>query len=252
MAARTSISDGKVPSSLAGVDIGGGRICDGWELRITARCLEEDLNADPAGDFSDLSHNMVKALVRERSSSPTALAEVTGLRSGHTVHKLAHGEDLRGGTWFNDEYDVVWLLAAGWHRNKAADDFYPYCQSLDAARRLFPTKSDYERMLRDRANWFAAAVRVEAPLVLLEARRNPGTEIQHTIGGEFGARIAVEVDDDVELIALAFDGNCLTHYQKVVAVLAAIDPGGEWVSTTQLPGRELTAGEIGFELIRER
>lgn len=42
----------------------GAYICKEWELRITARCLDEDLNAAPDADFDTVRGlEIVKALI---------------------------------------------------------------------------------------------------------------------------------------------------------------------------------------------
>jgi hypothetical protein len=182
------------PPSLIDTAVGGSYFCEGWELRITRRCLDEDLNADPDADFDDVAGlEIVRALVRERSSHHEGAREVAPLTCGQTVWRLAHQHDHRGATWFDADEEVVWLVAYGRHRSGQDGDFFPYCKAPDADDRLLPTAEDYKRLILERDRRFIDAVRVEAPIILHDARQDPGTEVRRRLGGELGAGIAVEV-----------------------------------------------------------
>src|ERR1700722_8096957 len=163
------------PVSLIGTTVGGAFICEQWELRVTARCIEEDLNATPDSDFESMRGlEIVKAFVGDRATHSNGTRQVTPLSCSHEVWVLARGNDHRGATVHDVPREVVWLLAYGRHRSGKPDDFFPYCKGLDSDRRLLPTAADYKRMFTERDRWFAEAVRVEAPVILLKARKADG------------------------------------------------------------------------------
>ena len=57
------------PASLRGTAHRGSFLCEGWELRVTKRCVEEDLFLGGTGEFAKLQkgHEIVAAFVRERT-----------------------------------------------------------------------------------------------------------------------------------------------------------------------------------------
>lgn len=241
-----------LPDALAGHPHRGGYVCAEWELRVTARCAVEDLGAAADATFEDLlSHEIVAGLVKDRQTRTNDTREVSPLTCGKQVWVLARGNDHRGGTWFDEENRVVWLLAYGLHRSDEPDDFFPYCKGLDQEARLLPSEADYERLIRDRDYRFAQAVTIEAPLILQQAREAPGEEHKVMLGGKYGACVAIEVDEEVEVISIAFL-IASAPYEYLEVILAAIQPG-DWEDADSLPSRELDMDrEIGFCLLRTR
>jgi hypothetical protein len=172
-----------LPDALIGGSHRGGHICRDWELRVTERCLTEDLQERPRDDgeseprfkFEDLArHEIIKGFVAERCDKTISTRQVAPLTCGKPVWVLARGNDHRGATWYDEGNHVVWLLAAGKHRSGQADDFFPYCRGVDEDGRLLPTVGDYELLEIDRGYRFASAIRIEAPLVLRQARDEEG------------------------------------------------------------------------------
>lgn len=239
-----------LPTGLHGQTHLGSFICREWELRITARCLAEDLGTTGDADFEELLRiEIVKTFVKDRGERVHDTRQVAPLTCGREVWVLARGHDHRGATWHDEENRVVWLLAYGLHRSGRSDDFFPRCKRLDADGRLLPTDADYERLVRDRDKRFAFAIRIEAPLVLRDARRASG-EHRFMLGGEFGICVAVEVVEELEAITVAFRVDS-THIDLVPIVLAAMQPG-EWEPATRMPSRRLDPMECAFELVRDR
>lgn len=139
------------PNGLVGRSHRGAHICQRWELRVTERCLEEDLGRSGTSEFEDLAGiDIVKELINGRSDRTEDRNEISPLTSGVPVWVLSRGHDHRGATFYDEDMDVVWLLAYGRHRSGEAKDFFPYCIELDEEDRLLPTDADYERMFDDR------------------------------------------------------------------------------------------------------
>ncbi|HEY4281344.1 MAG TPA: hypothetical protein VGM91_24240 [Conexibacter sp.] len=235
------------PSALFGRPSAGSFISERWELRITRRCLEEDLGVSGDSAFEDVSQReIVKAFVKDRRDRVHDTRQVAPLTCGVPVWVLARGDDHRAATWYDEDEEVVWLLAYGIHRSGEPDDFFPDCKQIDAADRLLPVAEDYTRMFDERGERFVHAVRIEAPLILRAAREAPG-EHRYMLGGEFGACITVEVDDelDAEAVTIAFRVDSLP-FSHVSIVLAAFYADHAWEPVTRMPGRGLHAGEFAY------
>jgi hypothetical protein len=142
----------------------------------------------------------------------------------------------------------VWLVAYGRHRSGEPDDFFPYCVELDGDGRLLATGEDYERMIMERDRRFVEAVRIEAPVILSEARNSPG-EHRHMLGGGLSAGIAVEVEPDVEAVTIAFRVDAVLDWDLVPILLAAFHPGTSWEPIERMPSRELEPGEIAMTVV---
>jgi hypothetical protein len=220
----------------------------GRELRITERCLTDDLSRGPDAVFEDLqSLDIIRAFVRERRDKDIG-SPLTGLTTQVPVGVLRHGHDHRGATWFDEDHDVVWLMAYRLHRSGKPDDFFPWVQDLDAREELFPTEADYEQLERDRADRFTKAILIECPQILKAAREAPDTEIARELGGEYAIAVTVEVADDLEAITIAFDLRTLQVVEHMPAILAALAPDPEgWEVVGRMPKRALRDTEQAFQ-----
>lgn len=230
----------------------GAFICPEWELRLTARCLHEDLGADPRAPFEAVEHHeIVKAFKRDRFERLTDTRQVSQIRTGTEVWVLSHGHDHRGATVYDARERVVWLVAYGRHRSGASDDFFPYCRSLVDDDELLPTEGDYERLVRDRDRRFVETIPVEAAYILENARRTR-REQRVSLGGRFGSEVAVEVDDELgaEAITLAL-GLDTVVWDYVPIILAAFEPTEHWTQIDRLPSRELAPDEMAWTVTRE-
>lgn len=237
------------PVSLIGKTVGGSYICEKWELRVTARCLSDDLNAASDADFEAVRGlEIVKAFIKGRERRSYGTREVTPLSCGRKVWVVAQGDDHRGATLHDREQEVIWLLAYGRHRSGTEGDFFPCCKELDAEHLLLPTEHDYERLLVERDRRFVEAVRVEAPIILREARSADG-EYRSNVGGRLGAGLCVELDGDLDATAMtvAFHANAI-EYEQGVVLLAALCPG-QWDLIGRMPSRELEPGEVAFTIM---
>lgn len=240
-----------LPESLIGEAHRGGLICREWELRITGRCLTEDLGRDAGTPFGDVAgHDIVKAFVSDRFDHVEGTRDVSRLSTGRTVWVVARGHDHRGGTWFDEKNHVVWLVAYRRHRSGEDDDFFPYARELDAEGRLHPTRDDYRRLLEDRDYRFAAAVRIEAPLVL-KAAREDGVETRIMFGGLYGACVAVEVADEIGATTVAFRVGTLP-WDHVPIILQALHTTPDWELADTMPSRDLDPDEVAFTYVYEQ
>ena len=216
------------------------------ELRVTQRCLIEDLGGRKDSTLEDVSkHPIVRAFLRERRTKTTGTRQVGQLGSGKEIWVLTQAQRHRGGTWFEAQRDIVWLVAAGHHESGSKDDFFPYCRQLDKERRLAPAKDDYAALFLAQKERLAARILIDAPLLRKRARESEG-EVSGQIGGKFGVKVAVEVADEIEEISVAFDLRTLEDPRSMWAILAALEADGEWVPTDKMPSRPLEHYESAF------
>ncbi len=238
------------PESLLRVPLDGSYICAEWELRITARCQQEDLRLPRDSSFADtLNHPIVQAFTRERADKTEGTRQLAPLTQSKLAWVIGQGSDHRGATYFDAANRVVWLIAYGRHRSGSDDDFFPYAKQLDADARLFPTVLDYEGLIRDRDRRFVAAVRIEGPLLFQDALQRRG-EHRVILGGRLGACVAVEILGEIGEIVVAFKAETVP-WTHVVVILQSIWTSPDWSQADALPSRPLNSDEVAFSCMFE-
>lgn len=234
--------------------LGTGAIFPDRELRITRRCLRDDLDGGIDADFEAVaSHPIVKAFVRERREKFEGSSRVEPLESGKAISVVRHQHEHRGATWHDENHEVIWLVAYGRHQSGMPGDFFPFCKRLDQAGILLPTVEDYEALYRERDLRLARMLVVDPPLLLKRARES-GKEEHAQIGGRFGTAVSVEFADEIEAISVAFDTRAENFYKTLPVILAAFVPGAsfeDWEGLDQMPARELEGYEIAFSYVGE-
>jgi len=230
----------------AGTFSGLSYVLPDWELRVTKRCLVEDLEADEEATLEDVSkHPIVRAFLRERKTKTEGTRTVSQLGSSHKVWVLTQAQRHRGGTWYEAQRSIVWLVASGHHESGSDDDFFPYFRRPSEEGRLAPSKQDYEGLFEEQAERFAARVLIEAPLLRKEARE-AGEEISAQVGGRFGVKVAIEVAEDLEEIWVAFDLRTLEVHLYIPVILGALEAEGEWEQADRMSSRPLQYYETAY------
>ena len=239
---------------MVNISFGSAYLCAEYELRVTRRCLVEDLRTESTLPFDDLkNHEIIKALIKRRRDSSSDTKTVSPLPGGPEVYRLAYGDRHRGATWFDEDNNVVWLLAYAQHEFTGTDDAFRYFKDLHAQDRLLPEKADYKWLLDDRASRFAGVARHDALQLLEAARAAPGEEQQGLVGGELGVGVAVEIVETLTETYLAVKQQGLTT-ENLPILLAAFFPEYNFddiESAQQLPNRELESDELGFRALSE-
>ena len=232
----------------------GSYLCENWELRVTARCLVEDLGREPGAQFEDLlGQDIIKGFVGKRSAAPTDTRRVEPLTSGREVYTLGYGHRHRAATWHDEHNGVIWLCAYGRHESGAPDDAFPYFKELDAEGRLLPMREDYERLVQDRGRRFTDAVVEDAQRLLTEARNEPGVEKPGVLADAVAAGVAVEVVETLEETYVAIRAADLRPGWLDI-VLAAFFPDANmrgWEPTDDFPTRSLRWDELCYRHLRE-
>lgn len=231
----------------------GSCICDHYELRVTRRCLSEDLGLSPTSTFDEAAaHPIVAAFESQRSLDAIGTKTIGPEAGRRTIYRLGIGHDHRGATWFDPEEGVVWLCAYRHHRSGDADDAFPYFRSLIEADRVLPVKDDYESLFKERGERFIETVRQDAEQLLHEARLVPGAEISGLVGGEENVGVLVEVVETLEDLYVAFSLRKMES-ERIVVILAAFAPSvpfSEWELLDFFPTRDLDvdAAEICYRV----
>lgn len=232
----------------------GSLLCADWELRVTARCLVEDLGCKADTPFDELlGQDIIKGFVGKRSTDPTDTRKVEPLKSGREVYTLGYGDRHRGATWHDEQNRVIWLCASGWHASGSVKDAFPYFKKLDEDGRLLPTRDDYKTLIEDRGRRFADTVVDDAQELLVQARAEPGSEIRGVVGESVGVGVAVEIVETMEETYVAIR---MPHLKPgwLEIVLAAFFPDitmADWELSDSLPSRELAEDELSYRHLRE-
>jgi len=231
-------------------------VCDaGHQLRVTSRCIREDLGlGQPPVAFDDLvKHPIVDAMRAKRAVETTSGKTVGADIGDRSLHHLGIGHDHRGATWWDAGSQVVWLCAYGLHRSGEADDAFQYFDQLIAEARIYPTEEDYQWLERDQAEGFALRVGPDAQRLLEVARGEPGQEIQGTVGG-IPLGIYVDVIETLQETFVIFNLRETIDPNIHALILAGFYPGkgwDEWRYPQSLPHRLLAPGEFAYATLHE-
>ena len=229
-----------------------------YDLWITARCAEEDLNLpewpDPDG-VTGPEHPALEKFAEQRTEDPEPRDDAIG-ETHHQLHKLRVGQD-RGATWYDRDTGCVFLVAFRFHRSGESTDFYRRVPAEWAAGKLAPTDVDYEQLAIWRANkWFRELRDEFGPALLAEAqqeaREGAVSEILHDL--EYCVlRVKARVADDGSIkFRLRIDqvsGRPFLHPGRAALIAMAIahHTGRELVSVWEWDGEALPYDDLAFE-----
>lgn len=220
------------------------------ELRITARCLAEDLAVTPEADIADVAgHPIVEALVAKRAAQPDGGDTVGPTAGAATLYTLRGAGRYRGATWFDGEEDVVWLCAAGFHSSGKADDAFRHFERLRDDGRIAPSANDYLRLRGDRRTRFDDLADRHAVLAIQASLHSPGTPIDARLGRVLPARVMADAGPLVLSIELALEAAGLSMARIEVALRAfSGDDDPLWENDALSWARP---DELGFRLLRQ-
>lgn len=225
-------------------------------LRITKRCLTEDLRFRPADadrELTELSteHQLVRQFVELRGQQPVGQETVEGLAAKITAYSL-HAGRYRGLTWHHERAGICWLLAAGFHRSGKRDDAYAHFRRLSSDD-LLPSQEDLEAAAEASSRAVATSLLAEVPGILAEADRSRGSIISGVLGGRVAVRVVKETGARA-MVTLAISqrfrpGEVVVPPDWLMVVAGAFFPGlpeGQLHMAFDLGGHPLYLDEIAF------
>jgi len=235
---------------------GGAYLCNEHELRITSRCLREDLELSEDATFAEALAHPIVPTFRQRRSRVTAGGETVGsMHAPRPLHLIRHRHDHRALTWWDEDERIVWLCAYGFHRSEQPDDAYSlFHELIERGDAAYPAEEDYARAFRDRQRRFIDLARREAPELVARARARPGRSVTARLARTLDVRIHCVAGADVDELYIAFPCEGLDH-QRIVFILRAVKRGltaTDWEWGVAFPTNDLTGSEMSFLLIVAR
>lgn len=229
-------------------------------VRVTIRCLNEDLGIPLPGSDTDLGQldiPLVEECRRLAELAPRGQKRILSI-DHPLVYRVGHGR-WRGASWVDEEHKLLWLLAAEQREEGSLDDAYVHFESLHDVNRLLPTRDDY---LRDRVEEGArvfATVKAELPVAIGAARDRPRADHTVLLLGQVEVVIHVKRDGAIEMVwmavsALDTDTNVVNvRLRDLIFVVAEQILGdAEWEWTAEWPiERELRWFEVARLALRE-
>jgi hypothetical protein len=225
----------------------GAFITVDYELRITERCLIEDLDLAADSSFEHALGRPIVIAFRAKRAADPGDGETVGPQAGdRTLYKLRSGRRHRGATLFDSVERVVWLCAYGLHTSGEPDDAYKLFAALIESKMITPTSSDYRRLGRERACRYRDLVRPHADELVRLAVNQGGNPVAAMLGRELPTRLTASQDGDLLDVAVAFPAALINESRIHLALAAlAADPEPAWEIVGQLAGTSLT-DEVGF------
>jgi hypothetical protein len=230
-------------------------------LRVTRRCLAEDLRLDADKYLSRDARaycaevEMLRTFVGKREGAPDFGEVIKGVSPAGKVKSLHIGRG-RAATIWDPEHDVVWLLAySETHATHEKRDVYQYFMSLDARDELLPTDADYEELDVLAEAFLLDGLVEDAKGIYLDARADPGVEFNASYGvHEALVVIDLVVEHDGEMeegwISIGFPRDTPLTPESALDVIARILPGHINVGSLEFASkfwkRDLRPGELVF------
>ena len=225
----------------------------GAGLRITRRCMLEDLQLEPEECSLPLDqlaerHPLVRAFAERRGKRVEGQEAIQGLTSRIVAFSLHGGRD-RGLTWHHEKADIVWLLAARLHRSGDREDAYPHFRQLDAAGRLLPTREDVLAALEVEPRRLAEVLQQEIPPIKNAAQSTPGTICEAVLGERIRVRFVYE-EGDPPMATLAISQRLMPGPMEVPPEWQLIVAAG-FLPSTSLPEDLSFAADLVGEPLRD-
>lgn len=207
---------------------------DELDARGTERCVTDDLglpagsHTQPTDDLAAIDDTgLLSELIARAASGEEGQETIQSLLPEVIAFSLHSGRN-RGATWLHRDAKVMWLLAAGYHREGSGEDAYEHFKRLKAQRALYPTIEDYEALERLRDNTLAKALRDELPDLIQQARANPGDILEFLLGGRIPIRLAFEDNPGMLTAAIStvfHPGDLQLPREWLSVILASVFPG---------------------------
>lgn len=235
----------------------------GHELRVTRRCLIEDLGFRPEAvnvPLAELAQGRTEGArllrsfldQRDHAPEPDDENELEGLAPDTPrLYPFRRGERQRGVTWYQRKDQIVWFVAAHHaHVSGAVTDSYVYFRSL-RREELLPESEDVVRWVDERSDAEADAIYDEVPELMRQAAATPDVEIRGHVGRvPIGILMTADVPPHLYLsVSRLWERVGVTPPEKwVFALLTKVyghqyEDGDYLPFESAMPGRARTADE---------
>jgi hypothetical protein len=231
----------------------GSCLCSAYELRITERCLVDDLGLSADGSFEEaLAHPIVQAFVDKRQSDPDSGKTVGPAAGRRTLRHLGRGDDHRGSTWFDRKNGVVWLTAYGFHRSGDPEDAFQKFDQLIAADAMRPTTQDYRRLGRDRAGRFVELAPMQATSAVHEVIAREGDVIEVDLAQQLRVRLFAMIAEGVVELTITFPWGGLNQ-DRIFFIVRCFEGSSNdlYEVADSFGGDPVAEGELGFVIWRD-
>lgn len=173
-------------------------------VRVTLRCLREDLSLQlpPVEvDLSSLDHPLIDEARRVAPTAPTGQKRILSI--GHPlVYRLRHGR-WRGASWLEDAAARFWLCAGAQRDQGSRDDPYELFSALHQAGRLLPDADDLLRDALERNARIINAADREIAAMLADATAHPGQDAEVRLDGLVDIRLHVTAPGEEVWVAIS-------------------------------------------------
>lgn len=229
----------------------GSFLCERYELRITGRCLQDDLGMHPETSFAEASrHEIVRAFREKRRDQPFGAKTVGPAAGVRTLFHLGQGDDHRGATWFDRDDAIVWLCAYGFHRSGQPEDSFQHFDRLRTEQRIYPDEEDYLRLEVDRGARFAELGPIEGPEFAALALASPGEVQERLMGRTVPVRLLADIVDDIAELTVGIPSAIYTPELGNVVMRSLVpEEGAAWDLADPLPGAT-PIEEVAFRVLR--
>lgn len=219
----------------------------GYDIRVTMRCMTDDLGAESGSPLVRLSdHEIIRALRGKHEVDPVTTDTVGPAAGMLTLGTLRYGHDHRGAVWYDPANNAFWLCAYRFHRSGTADDAFPYFEQLIRENRIYPTDEDRVLLYRDRAERLIDAIPEEATRLREMAAADTGQEVRGQLGPMNVRLVIVEVSGLRELhVAVSMRSGDYNLLQLVlVALCPETDVWAAWRPETDFPAGPLDGAAV--------
>lgn len=230
----------------------GSCLCPNFELRITERCLVNDLGLPPDASFEDaLAHPIVDAFVDKRRTEPDSGKTVGPSAGNRTLRHLGRGDDHRGATWFDRRNRIVWLTAYGLHRSGEPHDAFQIFEQLIAEDLMRPKADDYRRVLQDRTRRFIDMAPAQASAAVIEAVSREGDVIEIDLAEQLRVRIQATIAGDAVELSIVFPWAGLNR-ERMFFIVRCFEGSSDEVYevTDAFNGQRISEEEVAFLIWR--
>lgn len=205
-------------------------------LAVTRRCLEEDLGIvgrhwrDAVSEFP-----VLQAFADRRAQSPQGRERILDLMDvlRAPIFSLHSGAD-RAATWYDEDEDIVWLLAVG----RSHD--YDHILDLGRRGRLMPGIEDYDQFEPETTGReFAESLVNDARRLVEQAWMVRDEPVEGVLAGRIRVRVCIETDDPDFLVVAVSErlvpGEVVLPKEWQLQVAATFFPGVDFGDFNPFP-----------------